>query len=100
RDDNVADPGRAVEHRVLGVQVEMDERLRHRGYSALFSTPLFPQPCGRRCGQITRVSFRVTTLRPPTSRPQSTPLARAPWSHSATMPGRERRAGAPTSPGA
>ena len=33
--DDVGDPGRAVEHRVLGVQVQVDERTRHGRYTAL-----------------------------------------------------------------
>ena len=47
---DVGDPGRAVEHGELGVQVEMDERLRQRRLRDRYE-----QACGKACGQITPV---------------------------------------------
>ena len=36
RRDDLADPRRTVEHRVLGVEMQMDERIRHCQLSATF----------------------------------------------------------------
>ena len=43
---DVGDPGRAVEHRELGVQVEMDERLGQRRADL----PVIHRPCPQACG--------------------------------------------------
>jgi hypothetical protein len=53
--DDVADARRAVEHRVLGVQMQVNEGLRHQ---MLAVTQLRdPQGWGQPCGRITYVSF-------------------------------------------
>ena len=49
RRDDLADPRRTVEHRVLGVQVQMDEGIGH-AYSA---GRVVHRACGRPCGQVT-----------------------------------------------
>ena len=51
RRHDLGDARRAVEHRELGVQVQVDERLRHRLSNASRSPP--PQACGPACGEIT-----------------------------------------------